>query len=299
LLGFTGLLLLLVAFSQLDPALVTRLGPTAEYWYDLLRAPAERPLTLSGQRMVDELKGRGGDAIVIERTAGLFGLLGRKELFSISFPATPSGGEVAFGDEDLERLVRRYGDRIWGLHLGNTRVTDAGLRSLEGISGIRHLGLGEEELRDFSRDPIPQTGRITDAGLSHLMNLKDLQSLHIRGLPITDAGLEPLSRLSGLHTLFLNRTKVRGPGLGRLKSLRELGYLSLDGTEVAGEGLEYLSGLPMLGLLSLNGVPLSDEALETLKGLRSLNYLEIRGCGLSDDQVKDLQRSNPRLKIER
>jgi hypothetical protein len=299
LLGSTGLLLLLVILSQLDPALVKRMGPAAEYWYDVFHAPADRPLTLSGQRMVDELKEGGGHAVVIERTAGLFGLLGRKELFSISFPAPPSGGEVAFGDEDLERLVRRYGDRIWGLHLGNTRVTDAGLRSLEGISGMRHLGLGEEGPRDFSRDPIPQTGRITDAGLSHLTNLKNLQSLHIQGLPITDAGLEPLSGLSGLHTLFLNRTNVRGPGLGRLESLRELGALSLDGTEVTAEGLEYLSGLRMLGVLSLNGVRLSDETLETLKGLRSLHYLEIRGCGLSDDQVKDLQLSNPKLKIER
>jgi len=299
LLGVTGLLLLLVVFTQLDPALVSRLGPTAESWYDLFHAPADRPLTLFGQRMVDELKGLGGHAVVIERTPGLFGLLGRKELFSISFPAPSSGGEAAFGDEDLARLVARYGDRIWGLHLGNTRVTDEGLRHLKGLRDIRHLGLGEEGSRDFSREPIPETGRITDAGLVHLRNLKTLQSLHIRGLPVTDAGLEPLGGLSGLHVLVLSRTRVRGPGLGRLQSLPRLMALDLDGSPVTGQGLGSLSGLPMLGILSLNGVPLSDEGLTSLKALPSLSLLEVRGCGLTDDQVKDLQMSLPKAKIER
>lgn len=299
LLGLAGLLVLLVAFSQLDPSVVTRLGLTAESWYDFFHAPADRPLTLSGQRMVDELKERGGYAHVVERTPGLFGLLGRKELFSIGFPAQSPDAKVAFDDDDLARLVARYGDRIWGLHLGNTRVTDAGLRHLEKFPHLRHLGLGEEGPWDFSRNPIPRTGRITDAGLVHLRNLKSLQSLHIQGLPITDAGLESLVGLSGLHVLFLKRTRIEGPGLERLGALPQLGYLALDGSMVTEKGLGHLSALPMLGILSLDRVPLSEQGVARLKDLRSLNNLEVRGCGLTDDQVKDLQASNPRLKIER
>lgn len=298
LLGITGLLLVFVVFTQLDPDLVRKLGPTAESWYDLFNAPADRPLTLSSQRMVDELEERGGHAVVIERTPGIFGLFGRKELFSISFPVPSSGAEVAFGDEDLARLVGRYGDRIWGIHLGNTRVTDAGLRHLAGLADIRHIGLGEEGPWDYSRFPIPRTGRITDAGLVHLRNLNKVQSLHIRGLPITDSGLEPLGGLTGLHNLTLSRTRVQGPGLAHLKSLPQLGYLVLDGSAITGEGLRSLSALRMLGILSLNGIPLSDEGLASLKALPSLNNLEVRGCGLTDDQVKDLQASNPTLKIE-
>ena len=299
LLGIGGLLVLFVVFTQLDPSVVRKLGPAAESLYDLFNAPADRPLTLTGQHMVDELKARGGYANVIERTPGLIGPIGRKELFSIGF-ATPSfGQEVEFNDEDLARLVKRYGDRIWGIHLGNTKVTDEGLRSLKALSNIRQIGLGEEGPRDFLRDPLPETSRITDAGLAHLGGLKQLQSLHIRGLVVTDAGLESLSGLSGLHTLVLSRTRVQGPGLASLKSLPMLGYLVLDGSTVTGKGLGYLSVLRTLGILSLKGVPLSDEGLTNLKALSSLNDLNIHGCGLSDDQVKDLQRSNPKLKIER
>lgn len=299
LLGLTIPLLLLVALSQLDPELVKMLGPAAESWYDFLHAPDDRPLTLSGQRMVDELKSIGGHAIVIERTQGLFGLLGRKELFSISFPVASPGQNASFGDEDLARLVDRYGDRIWGLHLGNTRVTDAGLRHLAKLSDIRHIGLGEEGPWDFSGRPIPQTGAITDAGLVHLRGMQNLQSLHISGLPITDAGLEPLGALTGLHTLALGRTRVQGPGLARLKALPQLGSLMLDGSPLTAEGLATLSGLPRLGMLALNGTPLTDEMLTALKALPSLNYLEARGCGLTDEQVKDLQASCPGLKIVR
>lgn len=299
LLGFTTLLLLFVGFSQLDPELVKKLGPVAESWYDLLHAPDDRPLTLSGQRMVDELKALGGHANVVERTPGLFGLLGRKELFSIGFPAQFPGDAGPFGDDDLARLVDRYGDRIWGLDLSNTRVTDAGLRHLAKLTDIRHVGLGEEGPWPVSREPVPETGRITDAGLVHLRGLKTLQSLHIRGLPITDAGLEHLGGLTGLHNLALQRTRVEGPGLAHLRALPQLGYLMLDGSPVTAKGLGELSGLRMLGLASLNGVPLSDEHLAALKALPTLSYVEVRGCGLTDEQVKDLQASCPSLKIER
>jgi hypothetical protein len=286
-------------FSQLEPSLARKLGGPAESLYDLLNAPVNRELTLVGQDMVDELKEHGGYALVIDRTPGLFGIFGRKERFSIGFTASAFGQEVDFKDADLANLVRRYSDRIWGLHLGNTKVTDEGLRFLKEIPELRHLGLGEEGPWDFSHKPLPETSRITDAGLAHLRDLKQLQSLHIRGLSVTDAGLDSLSGLSNLHNLFLSRTRVQGPGLASLKSLPQLLYLSLDGSTVSGKELSRLAGLPSLGLLSLNGIPLTTDGLTALKPLTSLSHLEIRGCGLSDAQVKDLQMSNPKLHIER
>jgi hypothetical protein len=299
LLAVTGLLLLGFLFSQLEPWLVRRMGWPAESLYDLLNAPVDRELTLVGQALVDEVKSHGGYALVTERTPGLIGNIGRQERFSISFSAPSFGQEVDFNDADLAHLVRRYGDLIWGIHLGNTKVSDEGLHFLKEIPHLRHLGLGEEGPWDFSGKPLPETSRITDHGLAHLRDLKQLQSLHIRGLLVTDAGLDSLSGLSNLHNLVLSRTRVQGSGLASLKSLPKLGYLSLDGSTVTPQGLSHLSGLPQLGLLSLNAIPLSDGELIILKTLTSLNYLEIRGCGLSDDQVKDLKKSNPRLKIER
>jgi hypothetical protein len=299
LLGVTGLLLLFVIFSQLEPSVVRKMGPAAESMYDLFSAPADRDLTLRGQDLVDELKSLGGHAIVIERTPGLIGPIGRKELFSVDFIASSADSEVDFNDDDLARLVKRYGDRIWGLHLGNTKVTDEGLRSLQGLAHLKHLALGREGPWDPSRGPLPETSRITDKGLAHLRDLKQLQSLHFRGLAVTDAGLRSLSGLTGLHTLVLCRTRVQGPGLAELRSLPNLGYIELDGSTVTGAGLGYLSAIRSLGILSVKNVPLSEAGLTSLKQLTSLNNLYIHGCGLSDDQVKDLQKSNPKLKIER
>ena len=81
----TGLLLAAVFFSQLSPSVVKKLGPAAETVYDLFNAPTTEPLSLSGQRVVSDVNALGGHAGVVERTPGLFGLLGRKELFSIDF----------------------------------------------------------------------------------------------------------------------------------------------------------------------------------------------------------------------
>ena len=79
LLTLTGLLLAVVFFSQLSPSAVKKLGPAAESVYDLFNAPTTEPLSLSGQRVVADVKALGGHALVSERTPGLFGLLGRKE----------------------------------------------------------------------------------------------------------------------------------------------------------------------------------------------------------------------------
>lgn len=73
------------------------------------------------------------------------------------------------------------------LYLMQVRITDAGLEHLTGLTALQHLGLGETQ--------------ITDVGLKHLKGLVELQQLNLHGTKITDAGIECLKRLSRLQRL--------------------------------------------------------------------------------------------------
>src|SRR5690606_17249827 len=64
---------------------------------------------------------------------------------------------------------------IMNLDLGNTAITDAGLRAVAGMPNLRSLKLDE-------------TG-ITDAGLFHLRSLNNLKTLNLVATNISDEGL--------------------------------------------------------------------------------------------------------------
>ena len=68
----------------------------------------------------------------------------------------------------------------FGLSLGHTKVTDAGLKELAGLKSLQSLYL-------YSTD-------VTDAGLKELAGLKSLQSLLLGSTKVTDAGLKELRK---------------------------------------------------------------------------------------------------------
>jgi len=58
---------------------------------------------------------------------------------------------------------------------------------------------------------------VTDAGLAHLKNLKNLTYLNLYGTGITDAGLVHLKGLTNLKKLYLWQTKVTSSGADDLR----------------------------------------------------------------------------------
>ena len=69
--------------------------------------------------------------------------------------------------------------------------------------------------------------KITDAGLVYLEGLTKLRTLNLSRTEVTDAGLECVRGLTELNSLDLGYTKVTGAGLERLKGLRDLQSLNL------------------------------------------------------------------------
>ena len=82
--------------------------------------------------------------------------------------------------ETAESEIQKLGGRVTGLDLSATKVTDAGLVHLEGLTQLQTLNLGATS--------------ITDAGLAHLEGLTQLHELDLSSTKVTDAGVAELKK---------------------------------------------------------------------------------------------------------
>jgi hypothetical protein len=133
LLAINGLLAVLFVVTQLEPNQVAMLGPLGQYLHELFNPPAVPETSPLGKRLIADVTAVGGRADVMVRSRPYLGLVGNTEQFSISFTGR------GFDDRALERLVNRYGKRIWELDLRDTMITDEGLRHLTGLSQLAQL----------------------------------------------------------------------------------------------------------------------------------------------------------------
>lgn len=103
-----------------------------------------------------------------------------------------------------------------------------------------------------------------DAGLARLAVLKaNLQWLDLGGTKVTDAGLAHIAEMKNLTRLHLEKTAVTDAGLVKLSKLRKLEYLNLYGTQVSDAGLTHLSSLPELHRLYLWQTKVTPDAAKT------------------------------------
>jgi mono/diheme cytochrome c family protein len=101
-------------------------------------------------------------------------------------------------------LLTPLAQQIYSLNLAGTKVTDAGLAPLAGLTNLRRLHL-------------EKTG-ITDAGLVHLKGLANLEYLNLYGTQVTDAGLANLEGLKNLKNVYLWQSKATDAGVAKLQA---------------------------------------------------------------------------------
>jgi hypothetical protein len=291
LLGIEAVVLALFAVSRIQRSQLEPFGPVAVAIHEMLVPLPDMALSRAGKRCLAEIRALGGSAYVPYRPTPLEKLLGRSELVYARF----SGD--SFGDDELARLVKKWSNSIGGLDLRDTRVTDSGLRHLQGLGRLDTLALGQQSFRSKTPHAPASASRITDAGLRQLRYLPQLWDLNLDGLPITDAGLANLEGLPRLDRLCVARTMVQGDRFARWKLRSQITELNLDGTPVADAGLANLAAAPRLTRLSLRGVLLSPEQLKLLEALPALNYLDLYGCPLSDEDLDGLRAARPNLMI--
>lgn len=110
--------------------------------------------------------------------------------------------DVDFGDAELARLAPLHAN-LHALNLSRSGVTDAGLAHLR-------------EMKNLARLDLSNTA-IGDAGLAHLAELRRLEYLNLYGTPVTDEGLRHLASIPTLRRVFLWQTAVTDEGVAFLQ----------------------------------------------------------------------------------
>ncbi len=208
--------------------------------------------------------------------------------------------------------------RLQELDLSKGRITDEGLKHLQGLTNLRSLTLfwnndvtdeGLRHLRGLTnlrRLDVSLCFDITDKGVSHLRGLTNLQYLGLDDTKIGDDGLVNIKGLCNLEKLTLNHTAVTDKGLAHLKELTRLKSLDLGSTRITDKGLEHLKGLTALRTLDLAASKVCGDGLVQLKELPTLRILRlgasIEGENLASLKIlrhlRELSFASPRFKNE-
>jgi len=124
-------------------------------------------------------------------------------------------------DAQVAELVKLSSQIVW-LKLGDTQLTDAALTSIARLKNLQKLHL--------------ERTRITDAGLKRLTGLPYLEYLNLYGTQITDVGLTSLAELKALRSVYVWQTKVTESGIIALKkalpNVEVVGGMSENGVAV-------------------------------------------------------------------
>jgi outer membrane protein assembly factor BamB len=181
--------------------------------------------------------------------------------------------------------------RLRGLDLeGCEGITDQACEVLGGFRVLRVLLLRKT---GFERQ------RITDAGLRKLEGLNELECLDLYGNQVSDSGLPALSGLQALRHLDLSLTAITDSGLPHLRTLSRLQRLDLlysegfAGPRVTDQGLDALLALTTLRTLDLTGARISDAGAAKLAGLRQLAEVRLTRTNVTDAGATALRAARP------
>jgi hypothetical protein len=184
------------------------------------------------------------------------------------------------------------------LDISHSKLTIAGLASLNSMTGLTRLDVGELE----------RGGAVLN--LSGLVNLEDL-SLGFGPYSqdsFGDADLARLANLKKLRWLQIGPRNFTDRGMLYLASLTNIDRLGLGGAGLTDEGLKHLANLKKLNLLNIlgrfdenkgnwgPGGHITDKGLGYLEDFKQLSYVEIcSDSNFSNEAVQRLYEQLPNL----
>ncbi len=129
---------------------------------------------------------------------------------------------------------------------------------------------------------------ISDAGLSHVAKLDQLQELSLVMTRVSDAGIQQLVELHDLEGLDLSRTGITNQALKHVAKLKRLRSLKLNFVRISDEGLKQIAKLPSLEELELRASNISPDGIRLLRELQSLRKLDLSLNRMSEKTVEAL-----------
>jgi hypothetical protein len=202
----------------------------------------------------------------------------------------------------------------------NDRISDAGLRRLERLRGLRVLSVAGRGVTDASAPVFAQLTRLrrlrlagtatgddtvkavralplreialgtgaTDEALKTLATLKGLEQIDAQSARVSEPGLAALSNLPMLHTLFLGAS-FKDADASALAALKRLRRLDLSGAGVTDPGVTILSMVAGLEELALSGTSVTDASLAALGRMPKLRYLEISDTRVTPAGLREVK----------
>jgi internalin A len=131
---------------------------------------------------------------------------------------------------------------------------------------------------------VSETRSVTDAGLAHLKNLKNLQRVTFNQTGITGRGLVHLKGMNRLEIVFIDGNDLTDDGLAHLTGMTTLKHLNLRSPGITDAGLVHLDGLVNLEGIQLRSPLITDAILARLGKLKRLHSIL-----LMDAKVRDLR----------
>ena len=106
--------------------------------------------------------------------------------------------------------------------------------------------------------------KVTDAGLAHFKDCKNLMVLYLDRTAVTDAGLAHFKDCKNLRQLNLGQTAVTDAGLAHLKDCKNLTELNMADTNVSDSGLEQLARYSKLTFLNVTNTKVTEAGVKKL-----------------------------------
>lgn len=157
------------------------------------------------------------------------------------------------------------------LHLSYSSVMDEHLSRLTNLPCLEELTLDSSE--------------ITDWALAHFADNKvtpNLSVLDLADCDISDEGLSHLTNFKQLKNLSLFYCDVSNDGMEYISEMKNLEVLNLDSREISDDGLFYLRHLTNLKCLDIFSGRISDIGCAHISEIKSLVTLELCGGGIGD-----------------
>ena len=216
---------------------------------------------------------------------------------------------------------------------GDTEVTPAMLRALQGKPSLKRLSIAFAKVNDESAAilgtlktldslQLQKQIEISPAGCEEVLKLTNLKDLTLSGRLVNDYTLECAANCSKLKSLTIESVFVSDQGLQSLRRLRNLKTLrTYIGPEVTDLGLKYLADMNLTdleitllevtneklkgyrklgGLRSLklvSAVKMTDESVPFVAELTELKELDLSDASLTKAGIKELKKALPGCKI--
>lgn len=190
----------------------------------------------------------------------------------------------AVDDAMLDGLADLPPASVQSLVLGETKVTDAGLKKCLHLHGLTDVAL--------------YSTRVGDEGVLGFAALPSIKHLNLSGTQVGDAIIDGLlAKLPVLESLNLENTDISPALLPVITGHKSLTLLFLPTLCSNDAGIQAIASMKQLKWLKAEGRHVTDASVDVLLGFTELKHLILPGTRLSDESLSKLRKGLPDCKV--